>query len=117
MTAKTEIKKGQLFIKQVVAKLKGDGVDELAAKIARKALSAVDSQLAALKSREVDLENTLEDAVELLDGAKFPIIMITDSQLYIRNIQRAQEAKTKAEEDLADVKTSIVYFEELLASF
>jgi N-methylhydantoinase B/oxoprolinase/acetone carboxylase alpha subunit len=117
MTAKTEIKKGQLFIKQVVSKLKGDGVEELAAKIARKALSAVDSQLASLRSREVDLENSLDDANELLETAKFPVTMITDSHFYIKGIQRAQEAKDKAEEDLTNVKESIVYFETLLASF
>ena len=112
-----EVKKGKLFIKQVVAKLKGDNNEELAAKIARKAVSAVESQLAALRSKEVDLENTLDDANELLDGAMFPTEMITDSQNYILKIQRAQEAKNTAEEQLENVKESIVYFEALLATF
>jgi hypothetical protein len=113
----TEIKKGKLFIAEVTARLKGDADGVLAAKIARKAISAVDSQLAALRAKEVDLENQLEDANESLKNAKYPIEMITDGQSYIKGIQRAQESLDKAKDDLNDVIDSIQYFETLLASF
>ena len=117
MRMSTEVKKGKLFIAQVVAKLKGDNNEELAIKISRKALSAVDSQLAALRAKEVDLEGTLEDATDALNEAKFPTTMITDNQAYIRGIQNAEKAKVEAEDNLNDVKESIKYFEGLLASF
>lgn len=111
------IKKGQSFAKEVLARLKGDDAKAIAEKNARKAMSAVEGQLAALKAKEVDLENTLEDAQENLGNAKYPTEMITDNQYYIRNIQKAQELLNKAEEELADVKASIVYFTDLLKSF
>ena len=112
-----EVKKGKLFIKQVLSKIKGDNQEELAAKIARKAVSAVESQLAALRANEVDLEGDLEDAAELLDKALYPIEMITSGQEYISGIQRAHDAKAEAQEELEEVKESIIYFEALLASF
>lgn len=117
MSMSTEIKKGKLFVAQVVARLKGDDAEVLAAKIARKALSAVDAQLAALRAKEVDLEGALEDANERLTEAKFPTTMITDNSSYIRGIQAAQESKDQAETNLEDVKTSIKYFEALLKEF
>lgn len=113
----SEIKKGKAFIAEVTARLKGDNDGALAAKIARKAISAVDSQLAALKAKEVDLENSLEDAKEALKNAKYPLEMINDGQSYIRGIKNAQEAEERAAEDLQDVVDSIKYFEGLLASF
>lgn len=111
------MKKGELFIKEVINRLKGDDKEALAAKIARKALSAVEGQLAALKSNKVDLEGSLEDATELLLNAKYPVEMIKDNQQYIRGIKNAQDAKDKCEEELKNVDESIKYFEELLASF
>lgn len=117
MIMSTEIKKGKLFVAQVVAKLKGDDAEVLATKIARKGLSAVDAQLASLRAKEVDLEGSLEDAVEALDNAKFPTIMITDNSTYIRGIKDAQTAKDNAESNLEDVKASIKYFEALLKEF
>lgn len=117
MNMETEIKKGKLFIAQVVAKLKGDDNQELAAKIARKGLSAVDAQLAALRAKEVDLEGSLEDANDALNNAKFPTTMITDNSAYIRGIQAAQERKDQAETNLKDVQDSLTYFENLLKEF
>lgn len=112
-----EVKKGQLFIKQVVARLKGDDAEVQAAKISRKVLSAVDGQLAALRAKEVDMENALEDAKEALDNAKYPTVVFTNNQNYIQNIQSAQTNYDRAEEELTSVKESITYFENLLNSF
>lgn len=117
MTMSTEVKKGKLFIQQVVAKLKGDNNEELATKIARKALTAVDAQLAALRAKEVDLEGSLEDANEALNDAKFPTTMITDNSAYIRNIQKAQENRDAAQDNLDDIKNSIKFFETLMKEY
>lgn len=112
-----EIQKGKLFIAQVVAKLKGDDAEAKAAKNARKALSAVEGQLAALRAREVDLENNVEDANEALNNAKFPTELITSNTYYIASIQKAQSAYDTAVSSLDEVKESIVYFEKLLKTF
>lgn len=111
------IKKGQNYVKEVLALLKGDDVKAIAAKNARKSISAIEGQLAALKAKEVDIENTIEDAQENLHLAKFQTVLITDNQAYIKNIQKAQETFDQAEQELADVKNSIEYFTQLLKSF
>ena len=113
----TTVVKGQLFVKEVVARLKGDNAEALGAKIARKAISSVEGQLAALKAKQVDLEDTLEDAEEALKVAKFPIEMITDNQNYILNIRKKFNNLEEAKADLADVKESIKFFEDLLNEF
>lgn len=112
-----EVKKGQLFIKEVVSRLKGDDSEALASKIARKALSAVEGQLAALKAKQVDLENSLEDAQEALNNAKYPTEIFTSNQNYIENIKRAQERYDAAFDELESCKDSINYFNDLLNSF
>lgn len=112
-----EVKKGTLFIKEVAARIKGDDAEAQAAKISRKALSAVEGQIAALKAKEVDLENSLEDAVDALNNAKFPIVVFTNNQNYINNIKTAQNNFDTAKEELESVRESITYFNSLLDSF
>lgn len=110
-------KKGQLFVKEVVARIKGDDAEALANKIARKALSAVESQIAALNARQVDLENTVEDNQDKLKEAKFPTTMFSENASYIHTIKRAQDQLDASVADLEDVKESLKYFNELLKSF
>ena len=111
------IKKGQLFIQEVVARIKGDDAEALASKIARKALTSVDSQIAALKSKEVDLENEVEDAEEALKDAKFPTEQISKGQSYIQGIQDAHGVWTTKSEELAELRESIKFFKKLLTEF
>lgn len=117
MSLETTLKKGQSFAKEVLAKLKGDDAEALSQKIARKAISAVDGQLAALRAKEVDLENELEDATEALHSAKYPTVVFTNNSSYIENIRIYQNNFDKAKENLENVKESIVYFETMLATF
>lgn len=112
-----EVKKGLSFVKQVVARLKGDDAEVTAQKIARKAISAVEGQLAALNAKQVDLEGTVEDGIEALNNAKYPTTMITDNQSYIRQIQNAQRDLDQAQDELKDVEDSIKYFQDLLKGF
>lgn len=111
------MKKGKLFIREVIARLKGDDAEVLASKIARKALVALESQIAALRSKEVDLESAVEDKQEALANAKFPTEQITNSQVYVQGISNAQNRLDSAKQDLEDVKESIKYFEGLLNEF
>lgn len=117
MTTSTTVKKGELFVKEVVARIKGDGAEALGAKIARKAINSVEGQLAALKAKQVDLECTMEDAEDALKTAKFPTEMITNSNNYINAIKVAHLNLEEAKTNLEDVKTSISFFEDLLNEF
>lgn len=112
-----EIKKGELFIKEVLARLTGDGHEALAAKISRKSISAIDSQLASLSSKQVDLENSLEDAVEALKIATYPTSVFSSNEDYVKGILRAQQSVDQAKENLEATNKAIEYFNKLLIKF
>lgn len=112
-----EVVKGKLFIKQVLGKLKGDDNEVLAAKISRKAVSAIEGQLASLNSKKVDLENTLEDAQEGLTNATYPTSVFSDNSNYCQQILHAQQRVDQAQENLEATEKAYEYFSKLLASF
>jgi len=117
MSIETEVKKGGLFVKQVLAKLKGDDNEALANKIARKSISAIDGQVAALKSKIVDDENQVEEAEERLATAVYPTSVFSDNKSYVQRIVSAQESVDAAQANLDATKASITFFEALLTSF
>lgn len=102
------------FIKEVTARLKGDEAGVIAAKVERKALSAINGQLAALKAKLVDDETAVEDAEEALNNAIFPTSVFTDNGMYVRNIQARQEHLDSAKATLDSTKETIAYFENLV---
>ena len=102
------------FIKEVTARLKGDEAGVVAAKVERKALSAINGQLAALKAKLVDDETAVEDAEEALNNAIFPTSVFTDNAMYVRNIQSRQEYLDTAKATLDSTKETIAYFENLV---
>ena len=104
------------FIKEVTARLKGDEAGVVAAKVERKALSAINGQLAALKAKLVDDETAVEDAEEALNNAIFPTTVFTDNGMYVRNIQARQEHLDATKETLDSTQETITYFENLLQS-
>ena len=103
-----------LFVKETVARLKGDDAEVLAIKNQRKADSAINGQLAALKAKLVDDESAVEDGEELLNNAIYPNTAITDNQAYVRGISKAHEALEEAKETLENTKNSIAYFENII---
>lgn len=113
----TQITKGKLFVQEVVARLKGDDAEAIGAKVARKGISAVEGQIAALKGLIVDQENALDDAKEVLGNATFPTALFIDSKLYCQTIVAAQEKVDAAQEKLDATNKSITFFEEVLAKF
>lgn len=102
------------FIKEVTARLKGDEAGVIAAKVERKALSAINGQLAALKAKLVDDETAVEDAEEALNNAIFPTSVFTDNGSYVRSIQARQEHLDSAKANLDSTKETIAYFENLV---
>jgi len=105
------------FVKEVTARLKGDENGVIAAKNERKATSAINGQLAALRAKQVDDENAVEEAKDKLADAKYPTTLITDNKSYLQTIKYAQEAFDNATDTLKQTNDSIAYFEALLKEF
>lgn len=104
------------FAKEVAARLKGDEAGVIAAKVERKAISAFNGQIAALKAKLVDDETRVEDATEALDNAIYPTSVPTDNSKYIANIVSAQESLDKAIEMLDETISTLTYFESMLSN-
>lgn len=105
------------YIKEVTARLKGDQSEVIVQKNYRKAISAINGQLAAQRARLVDDESAVEDAQEALNNAKYPTELISNNSNYIRDIQSAQNRLDNAEETAANTAATIQYFEALLTEF
>jgi hypothetical protein len=102
------------FAKEVAARLKGDEAGVIAAKVERKALSAFNGQIAALKAKLVDDETRVEDATEALNNAIYPTAVPTDNSVYIQNIVAAQARLDQATETLDETIRTVAYFQDLL---
>lgn len=111
------LKKGDLFIKEVMSRISGDDKAALAAKISRKAISAIEGQLASLKAKEVDDENAVEEAQEELNNALYPKEMFSNNKSYCEAIVYRQELLEEAEENLKQTKDSIQFFNSILGKF
>lgn len=107
-------KKVNSFVKQVVARLAGDDNEVVAQKVARKAMSAMEGQVAALKAQLVDDEQRVEDAQERLDNAIYPTTMFSDNRAYCQSIANAQANLDAAKETLKETQDSIEFFKTLL---
>ena len=104
------------FIKEVTARLKGDEAGVIAAKVERKAISAINGQLASLKAKLVDDETAVEDAEEALNNAIFPTNVFIDNSHYVKTILARQEMLDSAVTSLESTKETIAYLENLLST-
>jgi uncharacterized protein (DUF111 family) len=107
-------KKVSSFVKEVVARLSGDNDEATAQKVARKAMSALEGQVAALKSRLIDDEQEVEDAEEALANAIYPTTVFSNAKQYCEGIANAQAKVESAKEELQSTKDSIEFFQKLL---
>ena len=108
-------KKATLFVNEVLARLKGDDSEALANKISRKAISALQGQVAALDAKQVDDENALEDAQEALNNTIYTTTLFSDNKAYCESIVRAQTTVDNKQDGLDATKASITYFKGVLA--
>jgi hypothetical protein len=113
----TNLKKGELFVKEVIARIKGDDAEAKASKIARRAISAIDVQVATLKGRIVEAEVDVENKEEVFKTALYPTEVFTNNQIYCNNIASANQQLEEAKETLENLKNSIKFFEDVLAKF
>ena len=112
-----ELVKGKLFLKEVISRLKGDDAEVKAAKIARKAVGAVESQIASLKYKKVDLDGAVEEAEEKLQNTKFPTDFPLNGQSYVDGILSAQKKLDEAKEAVEANEAASKFFQELLDTF
>ncbi len=105
------------FLEKVTQKIKGDDAAVKAAKILRKAESAIKGQVATLNAKLVDDENNLETAQEALDNCIFTGADISSNQIYCNNIASAELNVRQYQENLDATKKSITYFQGLLSNF
>lgn len=105
------------FTKQALAFMSGDTDGVIAKQNERKANSALDGQIAVLKGKIVDQEETVNDKKEALQKAKYPATRIDNRESYLQNIRYAQENLDAAEDTLQDTRDSISYWEGLLKEY
>lgn len=110
-------KKATSFVKEVLARIKGDAVTVTAEKNYRKASAGISGQIASLNSRLVEAEGNLEEANENLENAKYPTDLIGNVNDYVANIKAKQDLANKAKDALEDIQHTLTYYKDLLAGF
>jgi hypothetical protein len=105
------------YLREVGARLKGDEKQVIAEKNYRKATSAINGQIAALKAKEVNDEDAVENATDVLNSIKYPTTLIHTPQAYVRDVVSAQETLDAAKASLEATRASIKFNEDLLEDF
>jgi uncharacterized protein (DUF111 family) len=99
-----------LFLKQVVARIKGDDAKTKAVRITRKCLSAIKAQIASLESEAENAKIRLEDAEEKMKGAIYPDRLFENSVDYLQSIAHAHDEVEKARQRWEAIQQSIRFF-------
>jgi len=108
--------KVESFVNQVIAIIKGDNAEAIAAKIWRQAESAFKVQIAALGGDLIRKEDSVSQAEEKLAKALVNSgNEINDRDQYIANIISAKESLKQAEKQLTAHKETITFLEEKYA--
>ena len=95
-----KVKDVSSFVSEVLARITGDTDKAIAKKNERKARSAYEGQLAALKGSRVDLEDDLETANDNYNAIVYPVTPLVNREQYIDNIFIYKNHVTSAEEAL-----------------
>lgn len=106
-----------LFVKETIARLKGDTATVTATKNHRTATAGIQCQLAALKAEEVKAEMKAEKAEETLKAIKFPDNLIENTDSYVRSVFEAEDAVEEAKENIEAIRKSIARCEALLKEY
>lgn len=106
-----------LFVKQIIATIKGDEAEATAIKIQRQATNALTPQIAVKEAMVYDLEEAINTAKEKLSNVTINFGKpIEDREQYIRDLFKAKEAVIDAEEALEDHEAEIEFLKEILES-
>lgn len=103
------------YVKEMIARIKGDDAEAIAIKNQRKAISAFKTELALKQNKVLSLEDTVEEANENLNNALLnhgkPI---TDRADYMDAVLDAKNNLLDAEEDLEAIHEEIEFLEKQL---
>jgi prefoldin subunit 5 len=105
------------YIKETLARLTGDKDKVIAEKNFRKNTSAVEGQIARLKSDLVNAEDELDTAQESLKTAKYPTTLSVGGASYIQSVVSAKETVERKQQIVDQINESIKYYQALLAEF
>lgn len=106
------------FLKQTFAQLAGNTDKVIAEKNYRKATAVIKSQISSLQFEKELNKQSVEDAEEALNDAKYPNTPIgSDGQPYLAKIHGCNDQLLAAQEELADTDKAIAFNEALLAEF
>lgn len=107
--------KENLFIKQVIALLKGEKDEVIAIKIQKKVAATFKTEIAASKAKLLELEDSLEEAKEVYQKAFVNNGELSfDKDSYLNILIDARNKVVDAEEAIAAKKDIITFFEEQL---
>lgn len=102
------------FVKETIARFKGDDAEVIAQKNYRKAVAAANAQISNQNSKLVDDENALEEAKEKLLNTMFPTTAIANGQDYLKAVRSAQEAVEICEKKVEETANSIAYWKDFV---
>lgn len=102
------------FVREVLARLKGDAETVIAEKNERKARSAFNGQIAALEARIVDSEDKVGEAEEAFKAAKYPVVIIGSAQSFVEGVRNAHTKWESAKDELSALKESLTFFKNLV---
>jgi predicted nucleic acid-binding Zn-ribbon protein len=101
------------YVNEVIALMKGDADEAIAARNERKANSAMTSQISGIDSKIVDAEEKVSDAEEALRVAIYPTSRIEDASRFLERIISAQENLDSAQDNLKELKEQLAYWKNL----
>lgn len=105
------------YVKETLARLTGDKDQVIAGKNFRKNSSAVEGQIARLKSDLVNAEDELDTAKEALKATKYPTTLSVGGASYIQSVVSAKETVERKQQIVEQINESIKYYQELLREF
>lgn len=105
------------YIKEVLARFKGDKEEVVAQQNHRLACAAVKGQISALEGKLVEDEQAVIAAKERLDEVTYPTKRIIDMTTYVQNLREYQLEVEDAEAALNSTKESLEFFQSKLAEF
>ena len=99
-----------IFVKLVVATLKGDDAEVLGLKIQKRATAALKAPLAAKEAKTLELEDIVDSAKEALTSARMNDGKVIENNVsYIQALMKANLVLEEAEEALTAHKQDIEF--------
>jgi hypothetical protein len=105
------------YVRQTIAMFKGDTDKVLAENNYRVVLNGIKIQTALLEGEKFKKEESVAQAEQELQSAKFPTEKVTNTDRYFERVNSAQNNLEEAKEALETIKESIIKYEKLKDEF